>query len=91
MNVAEASLPTGWKRSSEVFAATTAAVLAFEAARRHAPPAASLRDVEGGWDVSLGNVVLGAAGGPTCTAHGDMIERDGGYVCEECGARAVLD
>jgi hypothetical protein len=90
IDVAEASLPTGWTRASEVFAATAAAVRAFDAARRYAPSAASLRDVAGGWDVSLGNVVLGAAGIPACIAHGDMTETDGGYVCPECGARAAL-
>jgi hypothetical protein len=89
IDVAEASLPTGWTTDSMEFAAVAAAVLAFDAARRQASRVASLRDVPGGWDVSLGNVVLGEAGAPTCTAHGEM-DRDGdAYVCAECGARAV--
>jgi hypothetical protein len=90
VKVAEASLPAGWTRDSEAFAATAAAVTAFDAARRHAPAGPALRDVDGGWDVSLGNVVLGSAGVPECTAHGVMVESDGGYLCTECYARARL-
>lgn len=88
--VAEASLPTGWRRDSAAFTAAAAAVRAVDAARRHAPARATLRDVEGGWDVSLGNVVLADPGRPTCTAHGAMSEHEGGYVCAECGARAIF-
>jgi hypothetical protein len=88
--VAEASLPAGWGRDSDAFAATTGAVLAFDAARRHAPAAPALRDVDGGWDVSLGNVILGKSGKPECTAHGPMTETDRSYLCTECYARAVL-
>ncbi|HZC70793.1 MAG TPA: hypothetical protein VE442_08870 [Jatrophihabitans sp.] len=89
--VADASLPAGWSRDSEAFAATAAAIRAFDAARQHAPAGPSLRDVDGGWDVSLGNVVLGAAGEPRCSAHGEMTETDrGDYLCSECYARAVL-
>jgi hypothetical protein len=90
IDVAEASLPTGWTTGSTEFAAVAAAVLAFDAARRQATPVASLRDVAGGWDVSLGNVVLGKAGAPTCTAHGEMELEGDAYVCAECGARAVF-
>ena len=76
IEVAEASLPAGWTRDSAAFAATAAAVTAFHEARRHAPAGPALRDVDGGWDVSLGNVVLGPAGQPECTAHGAMTEKD---------------
>ena len=51
----------------------------------------SLRDPAGGWDVSLGNVVLGPSGAPTCIAHGDLLgDGAGQWVCAECGARALL-
>lgn len=88
--VAEASLPAGWTRDSEAFVATEAAVAAFDTARRHAPEGPALRDVEGGWDVSLGNVVLDDTGLPVCTAHGAMAAKDGEYLCPECYARARL-
>lgn len=90
VEVAEASLPSGWTRDSDVFAAVAAAVQAFDAARRHAPAGPALRDVPGGWDVSLGNVVLGEAGKPTCTAHGEMTPGDTDWSCPACDARAVL-
>ncbi len=90
LDVAEASLPAGWSRSSAAFAAVTAAVLAFDTARRHGQSGAGLRDVDGGWDVSLGNVVLDDAGRPACTAHGELGAEGGGFVCAECGARAAL-
>jgi hypothetical protein len=90
VEVAEASLPIGWRRTSDQFRATAGAVLAVEVARRSGPSAATLRDLDGGWDVSLGNVVIGAAGTPVCTAHGEMAETGGNYACPECGARAVL-
>jgi hypothetical protein len=89
--VADASLPAGWSRDSEAFAATEAAVRAFDRARKHAPAGPALRDVEGGWDVSLGNVVLGPSGRPTCSAHGEMTPTEqSDYFCAECYARAVL-
>lgn len=87
VEVAEASLPMGWTRNSDEFAGTAAAVRAVDAARRVGPSASSLSDVDGGWDVMLGNVVL-AAGAPTCTAHGAMSETAGVWVCGECGAQA---
>jgi hypothetical protein len=88
--VAEASLPAGWTRDSAAFAATAAAVHAFDEARRHAPAAPALRDIPGGWDVSLGNVVLGDTGKPTCTAHGEMTPTLHDWLCPDCYARAVL-
>jgi hypothetical protein len=90
VDVAEAGLPVGWTIASADFTATARAVCAFDDARRLAPSAAVLRDVAGGWDVSLGNVVLGPAGVPTCTAHGELIGEQGEYVCADCGARATL-
>jgi hypothetical protein len=90
VDVADASLPAGWTRDSAAFGATVAAVRAFAAARAHAPAAPALRDVDGGWDVSLGNVVLGPSGVPTCTAHGEMTEKEQDWLCPECYARAVL-
>jgi hypothetical protein len=90
VDVAAASLPAGWTRDSPAFGATVAAVRAFAAARAHGPAAPSLRDVDGGWDVSLGNVVLGASGLPTCTAHGEMTRTEQDWLCPECYARAVL-
>jgi hypothetical protein len=52
----------------------------------------ALHDVPGGWDVSLGNVVLAASGRARCTAHGEMTaDDDGVLVCGECGARARFD
>lgn len=89
--VSEASLPTGWSRGSAAFAATEAAVRAFDHARREVLAGPVLRDVEGGWDVSLGNVVLGSSGRPTCSAHGAMTATEPGeFLCSECQARAVL-
>jgi hypothetical protein len=91
LDVAEASLPVGWTRSSELFRITAAAVRAFDQARRTASSAApALRDVPGGWDVSLGNVVLAASGVPSCTAHGEMVPEGETYTCAECGAVALL-
>jgi hypothetical protein len=89
VDVAEASLPIGWTADSAEFAAVRAAVSAFDAARRQASGTASLRDVPGGWDVSLGNVVLTEADVPSCTAHGEMAADGDVYVCAECGARAL--
>ena len=90
IKVAEASLPSGWTTDSELFLAAAAAVTAFDAARRASATAPALRDVAGGWDVSLGNVVIGDSGGPICTAHGEMTEQDALFVCPECGARAAV-
>jgi hypothetical protein len=87
--VADASLPAGWSRDSDAFAATAAAVAAFDQARRHTPSGPALRDIEGGWDVSLGNVTL-VDGTPTCAAHGPMAESGQQYFCAECDARAKL-
>jgi hypothetical protein len=89
VRVAEASLPAGWSRESRLFGALVEALAAVDRARRLQPQAQLLRDVPGGWDVALGNVVL-ARGVPSCTAHGALTESAGMQVCTECGARALL-
>ncbi len=89
IDVAEASLPPTWSRASDAFLACAAAVVAVHVARRSVTGGAALRDVEGGWDVMLGNVVLTAAS-PACTAHGPMTESGGVWTCSECGAQALL-
>lgn len=91
VTVAESSLPSGWTTGSDAAQATFAAVAAVHEARRAAVgDTATLRDVEGGWDVGLGNIVLGKAGIPACTAHGDLIADGDVWTCPECGARAVF-
>lgn len=88
--VASAGLPRAW-RSGPPLQELLAAVRAFDAARAAVPQGgAHLRDVDGGWDVSLGNVVLGPAGLPECIAHGALDLQGERYVCAECGAAAVL-
>lgn len=90
VSVPEASLPDGWTRESESFRATSEAVLAVERARTIGPRVALLRDVDGGWDVGLGNVLLSADDQPECTAHGRLQPTGNGvYECAECGARAA--
>ena len=83
-----ASLPAGWSDETESLKATTAAVLAVDHARHVGITLAMLQDVPGGWDVSMGNVVL-ADGGPTCITDGLMaVVEAGEFACEVCGARA---
>jgi hypothetical protein len=66
-------------------------VIAFDRARASVPATATLTDVDGGWDVMLGNVVLSADRTPECGAHGPMqADEAGEWRCAECGARAVL-
>jgi hypothetical protein len=91
VSAAEASLPEGWTRESDAFAAMGEVLRALERARALGPAAAQLMDVDGGWDVMMGNVVLGDSGVPTCTAHGAMQASGAGvFECAECGARARL-
>jgi hypothetical protein len=91
LDVAEAGLPAGWRRDGAEFAAMAEAVLALHRARSLTSPAAELVDVDGGWDVSLGNVVL-TDGAPTCVAHGPMAAcAPGRFRCAECGAAARFD
>jgi hypothetical protein len=90
VSAADASLPAGWTRGSEAFAALAEALRAVERACGMGPAGAALVDVDGGWDVMLGNVVLGSDDLPTCTAHGAMAATgEGRYECAECGARAA--
>ena len=89
VTAAEASLPDGWTRDSDAFAAMGDVLRTLERARALGPVATQLMDVDGGWDVMMGNVVLGDSGVPTCTAHGAMEPSgDGVFECAECGARA---
>jgi hypothetical protein len=88
--VAESSLPPGWTTTSERFLATAEAVFAVERARAVGSSGLTLRDVDGGWDVTLGNVTLDASGTPTCAEHGPMKEEDSVWACAGCGARATL-
>jgi len=82
---------SGWSPDSPSYAATVAAVEAVHAARELAGPRGRrLHDVAGGWDVSLGNVVLDDAGRPSCVTHGELAaEPDDVYRCAECGAAAI--
>lgn len=79
----------GWSPQSTTFDATIAAVRALHSARQLAGPAkARLLDVDGGWDVGIGNVVL-AEGSPSCVAHGELaLIEPGMFRCAECGAAA---
>jgi len=88
--VLPAAAVTGWSVDSPTYAAAVAAVRAVHAARELAAPAGRrLVDVDGGWDVSLGNVVLDGAGLPSCVTHGALAEEAGQvFRCAECGARA---
>lgn len=90
VHVAEANLPDGWTRDSDAFRATADAVRALHSARSAGPAFDALVDVDGGWDVGLGNVVLSGSGIPICTTHGKLILAGGIYECDECGARARL-
>jgi hypothetical protein len=78
-----------WAPTSTTYQAMTAAVRAMHDAREAAGrQRILLQDVEGGWDVTLGNVVLGASGQPACIAHGDL-ESSGAtlFTCATCGAQ----
>jgi len=81
----------GWSTESAGYAATVAAVQAMHTARElAAPQGRRLSDVLGGWDVSLGNIVLDPAGRPSCVTHGELAVEPGDlYRCGECGALAV--
>jgi hypothetical protein len=82
----------GWSPSSDSYLGLMAAVRAVHDARSLAGAQRTLlQDVDGGWDVTLGNVILSASGQPACIAHGDLepatLPR---YVCSSCGAQAVF-
>jgi hypothetical protein len=80
----------GWTPGSRVVTATIAVVRALHQARQVGGGATQrLLDVEGGWDVGIGNVVLSAEGVPTCVGHGELTAAEGGvFRCEVCGAAA---
>ncbi len=85
----EANLPAC---GPAALAALGAAVAAVHEARVIAGGgAAQLVDVDGGWDVSIGNVILGADGRPHCVAHGELAEHGARYECVECGAAAAFE
>jgi hypothetical protein len=92
VHVPEANMIAGWARSSDSFRAVLAAVRAVDDARRSGGGVAQgLRDVPGGWDVSVGNVIAGADGQPSCVAHGPLEPAAAGsYSCPECGAVALF-
>lgn len=90
IEVAEASLPPGWTIDTDAFRAVTVAVHAMSTARDIAPLASVLRDVDGGWDVMIGNVIIGLDGVPICTAHGAMTDSGDVWSCPECGAQAIF-
>jgi len=90
LEVAPASLPEGWDQESESFALLSEAVRAVDRVRRAGAAPAELQDVEGGWDVMIGNVTLEAGNIVTCAAHGVMQLVDDVWTCPECGARAVF-
>jgi hypothetical protein len=87
----KANLPTGWSPDSAAGQSLLAAVTAFHQARTIASAGrALLVDVDGGWDVSIGNVILTGDGRPECVAHGVMTQLQSQFECEECGAAAVF-
>jgi hypothetical protein len=89
--VPTANLVPGWPTDSASFLAVTNALRSFDQARSAVGDAVpQLRDVEGGWDVGLGNVILDGAGVPACVAHGPMELVDGIFQCAECEARALF-
>lgn len=86
-----ANLPQGWDAESESARALLAAVTALHRARAVAGAGrARLVDIDGGWDVSIGNVVLSASGEPECVSHGAMQEQSEQWTCPECGAAAMF-
>jgi hypothetical protein len=91
----EANMLPGWSVESESNRTVLEAVVAFHRARTRADSGgAVLRDVPGGWDVSVGNVALDENGRPACAAHGELevAEASNGsattFVCATCGACA---
>jgi hypothetical protein len=81
---------TGWSEAAESYRATVAVVQALQQARELSRPTGKrLLDVEGGWDVSLGNIVL-VAGKPACVTHGALeLQADSLWRCAQCGAAAT--
>ncbi len=79
----------GWSPGTEFFTATLDAVRAFHHARQLSEPGQrTLADLDGGWDVGLGNVVL-VAGVPSCVVHGELeMTEPAIFRCAVCGAAA---
>jgi hypothetical protein len=88
--IAPASLPPDWQNGSAAYEGLVAVLLAFDRTRHLANAPAELLDVDGGWDVMIGNVVLDG-GVVTCASHGPMALHGDIWVCEDpnCGARAI--
>jgi hypothetical protein len=86
----EANMIAGWSTDSASFQAMISAVRAVHEARELVgAQRPQLQDVDGGWDVGLGNVVLSETGDPACVADGDMQQVSPGlWQCPICGARA---
>ncbi|HEX2902426.1 MAG TPA: hypothetical protein VHO01_03125 [Jatrophihabitans sp.] len=85
-----ASAFTGWSTQSQSYQAVAEAVRAVHRARELArPTGVRLLDIDGGWDVSLGNIVL-EGGQPACVSHGPLEPDGAAFRCPECGAAAVF-
>jgi hypothetical protein len=82
----------GWVPGSRMVTATIAVVRALHQARQGSGGAAGrLVDIDGGWDVGIGNVVL-TDGVPACVTHGELAPAgEGLFRCETCGAAARYD
>ena len=80
----------GWVPGSRIATAAIAVVRALHQARQSGGGSGGqLLDIEGGWDVGIGNVVLSAEGAPACVAHGELAPAEAGvFRCEACGAAA---
>jgi hypothetical protein len=86
-----ANRPEGWAADSQSARALLSAVSALHDARAIAGAGrAQLVDIDGGWDVSIGNVTLAENGEPQCVSHGAMALEDGVWTCPECGAAAMF-
>jgi hypothetical protein len=90
VEIAPASLPSGWDSGTDPHTLLCEAIQSLDRARRSSAAPAELSDVDGGWDVMIGNVVLETGNIVTCAAHGVMRLVDGIWTCPECGARAVF-
>jgi hypothetical protein len=90
LHAPEANMIAGWSTDSASFQAVISAVRAVHEAREVVgAQRPQLQDVDGGWDVGLGNVVLSSTGDPACVADGDMQQTSPElWQCQICGARA---
>jgi len=74
-----------WPTSSSTYLALTGAVRAVHEARSLAGRQRMLlQDVDGGWDVTLGNVILDESGRPACIAHGELEPAQAGVLPLPC-------